>query len=67
MDATTDAALSHAGGDAGADPVGAAGDNAMPLQEIREMEAALDGLLADATEDATFEGAPHDLAAEGVA
>jgi hypothetical protein len=39
----------------------------MPLQEIREMEAALDGLLADATDHATFEGAPHDLAAEQVA
>ena len=31
------------------------------------MEAALDGLLADSTEDATFQGAPHDLGAEGVA
>jgi hypothetical protein len=65
--ATTDATPSDAGGDAAGDPVGAAGDNAMPLQEIQAFEAGLADVLADATDSATFEGAPQDLAAEQVA
>jgi hypothetical protein len=61
------AAPSGVGRDAAADQGGAAGDNAMSLQEIQALEAGLGDILADATDAATMDGAPHDLAAEEVA